>query len=156
MHFTYRNHSNIHTNNNNANGALRDVLHRLYQGVLYFQNVMEFAWFTCQFKFIYSHKKTTAFLLWFIRSWPKLTNIVLKYHTGNLSNWRINVDSAEGNVYTPISTVCSWLRRCPWNLQSLSTHMWVITVRDYTQIEINMYETRTEFHLRSGVKCDVL
>jgi hypothetical protein len=51
--------------------------------------------------------------------------------------------------------VRSSLRRCPWNLQSLKTHMWIITVRDFTQIEINIYETRTEFNLRSGVKYGV-
>ena len=62
MHSTFRNHSYIHSINKNANGALRGALHRLYQGVLYFQNVMQFARYMCQLNFIYSHKKTTAFL----------------------------------------------------------------------------------------------
>lgn len=46
-----------------ANGALRDAAHRLHQGVLYYQSIMQVSQYTSKCNFVHARKKRTAFLV---------------------------------------------------------------------------------------------
>jgi len=96
--------------NKTANGVLHDAVHRLYQGVLYIQNVTV-SWYTCESNIVYAYKNSVAFSA---HVFMTLTNAGQNYvhssYTEFHPNHAVNMEHMGRDSFTFIRKV--WLSLC--------------------------------------------
>jgi hypothetical protein len=102
--------------------------------------------YSCKCIFIYVPRKNKTFP---DMNRTKLTNAQQRYckihYTAIQPNWRINTQSTNRVLSTPISTVVSSLCRFPWHSQLLLTILWIFPLENFIQIDLKCIKSEQNF-----------
>jgi len=130
-----------------ASGALRDVVHRVYRGVLYFLIIIRVRRTWVNVTEFMPVKKSMASSAQSVTALATEQNYVQVPDTGYQLIQNIYVKSKDNNSITPLCKEWLSMRRYSRNLHAFSKMLWISPKPNLIHIGRKMHKTQT-LHLR--------